>query len=143
MASTAAVSIVWPLDIPMASGKAPIAAWTVASTMYDMSRVTANGYFDSIDKDSRYKKRIELNKQRTEDYKNGSYALAGGLPDKLPDSAPYYVKDYFDYYKTSRGYIPDSPEAIILESMLKGFEQANGHNRLKKINSEFKAAISM
>ena len=128
MASTAAVSIVWPLDIPMASGKAPIAAWTVASTMYDMSRVTANGYFDSIDKDSRYKKRIELNKQRTEDYKNGSYALAGGLPD----SAPYYVKDYFDYYKTSRGYIPDSPEAIILESMLEGFEQANGHNRLKK-----------
>ena len=111
--------------------------------MYDMSRVTANGYLDSIDKDSRYKKRIELNKQRTEDYKNGSYALAGGLPDKLPDSAPYYVKDYFDYYKTSRGYIPDSPEAIILESMLEGFEQANGHNRLKKINSEFKAAISM
>lgn len=81
---------------------------TVASTMYDMSRVTANGYFDSIDKDSRYKKRIELNKQRTEDYKNGSYALAGGLPDKLPDSAPYYVKDYFDYYKTSRGYHPRS-----------------------------------
>ena len=81
---------------------------TVASTMYDMSRVTANGYFDSMDKNSRRKLRIELNKQRTEDYKNGSYALAGGLPDKLPDDAPLYLKDYFDYYKTPRGYHPRS-----------------------------------
>lgn len=81
---------------------------TVASTMYDMSRVTANGYFDSMDKNSRHKLRIELNKQRTEDYKNGSYALAGGLPDKLPDDAPFYLKDYFDYYKTPRGYHPRS-----------------------------------
>lgn len=81
---------------------------TVASTMYDMSRVTANGYFDSMDKDSRQKNRIVLNKQRTEDYKNGSYALAGGLPDKVPDGAPFYVKDYFDYYKTPRGYHPRS-----------------------------------
>lgn len=81
---------------------------TVASTMYDMSRVTANGYFDSMDKDSRQKNRIVLNKQRTEDYKNGSYALAGGLPDKVPDGAPFYVKDYFDYYKTPRGHHPRS-----------------------------------
>lgn len=81
---------------------------TVTSTMYDMTRVMAKGYFDSVDKDTRQKNRIELNKQRTEDYKNGSYALAGGLPDKVPDDAPFYVKDYFDYYKTARGYHPRS-----------------------------------
>lgn len=81
---------------------------TVSSTMYDMSRVTANGYFDSLDKSSRHKNRVELNRQRTEDYKNGSYALAGGLPDKVPDNAPFYLKDYFDYYKTPRGYHPRS-----------------------------------
>lgn len=77
---------------------------TVASTMYDMSRVTANGYFDSMDKDARHRQREALNAQRTVDYKTGSYALAGGLPDKLPDDAPFYLKDYFDYYKTQRGY---------------------------------------
>lgn len=77
---------------------------TVASTMYDMSRVTANGYFDSMDKDARHRQREALNAQRTVDYKTDSYALAGGLPDKLPDDAPFYLKDYFDYYKTQRGY---------------------------------------
>ncbi len=81
---------------------------TVASTMYDMSRVTANGYFDSMDKAARRKQREALNAQRTADYKNGSYALAGGLPDKVPSDAPFYVKDYFDYYKTPRGYHPRS-----------------------------------
>lgn len=77
---------------------------TVASTMYDMHRVTANGYFDSLDEEGRYKLRTALNKQRTEDYKNGRYALGGGVPDKLPDDAPDFVKDYFAYYKTTRGY---------------------------------------
>lgn len=77
---------------------------TVTSTMYDMSRVTANGYFDSMDKDARRQMRINLNRQRTADYKSGGYALAGGLPDSVPDDAPFYVKDYFDYYKTPRGY---------------------------------------
>ena len=81
---------------------------TVASTMYDMSRVTANGYFDSMDKAARRKQREALNAQRTADYKNGSYALAGGLPDKVPSDAHFYVKDYFDYYKTPRGYHPRS-----------------------------------
>lgn len=77
---------------------------TVASTMYDMSRVTANGYFDSMDADARYELRKQLNVQRTEDYKNGNYALAGGVVDPLPDDAPQFVKDYYDYYKTPRGY---------------------------------------
>lgn len=78
---------------------------TVAATMYDMSRVNANGYFDAADNaDSRNSLRRQLNAQRTEDYRNCSYALAGGLPDAVPDDAPQYVKDYFAYYKTERGY---------------------------------------
>lgn len=82
---------------------------TVASTMYDMTRVTANGYFDAENsEEARYAKRKALNAQRTEDYKKGSYALAGGLPDELPADAPFFVKDYYDYYKTSRGYHPRS-----------------------------------
>lgn len=81
---------------------------TVASTMYDMSRVTANGYFDSMDADQRYKLRKELNAQRTEDARNGSYALAGGVVDPLPADAPQFVKDYYAYYKTKRGYHPRS-----------------------------------
>ena len=77
---------------------------TVASTMYDMSRVTANGYFDGTDADARYELRRQLNAQRTEDYKNGTYALAGGVADPLPEDAPQFVKDYHAYYKTPRGY---------------------------------------
>lgn len=82
---------------------------TVVTTMYDMSRVNANGYFD-YDKDEaaikneRQKNRETLNAQRTEDYKNGSYKQAGGVPDKLPENAPQFVKDYYTYYKTERGY---------------------------------------
>ena len=72
--------------------------------MYDMSRVTANGYFDSMDEDARYELRKQLNAQRTEDYWNGTYALAGGVVDPLPDDAPQFVKDYHAYYKTPRGY---------------------------------------
>ncbi len=77
---------------------------TVTSTMYDMSRVTANGYFDAMDSDARYELRKQLNAQRTEDYINGSYALAGGVVDPLPEDAPQFVKDYHAYYKTARGY---------------------------------------
>lgn len=77
---------------------------TVTSTMYDMSRVTANGYFDAMDEEARYKLREQLNAQRTADYRNGNYALAGGLPDSVPDDAPFFLKDYYDYYKTKRGY---------------------------------------
>jgi fermentation-respiration switch protein FrsA (DUF1100 family) len=77
---------------------------TATSTMYDMSRVNANGYFDSMDADKRYELREQLNAQRTTDAKNGTYALAGGVVDPLPDDAPWFVKDYHSYYKTDRGY---------------------------------------
>lgn len=77
---------------------------TVTSTMYDMSRVNANGYFDAMDTDARYELRKQLNEQRTADAKYDSYALAGGLPDTLPDDAPQFLKDYYAYYKTKRGY---------------------------------------
>ena len=77
---------------------------TVTSTMYDMSRVNANGYFDSVDEDARYELKKSLNAQRIEDYKNGSYKRAGGVVDPLPEDAPFFVKDYYDYYKTERGY---------------------------------------
>lgn len=78
---------------------------TVASTMYDMTRVNAKGYFDAEDSEEvRYEKRKALNIQRTEDYRNGTYALAGGVADTVPEDAPFFVKDYHDYYKTERGY---------------------------------------
>lgn len=77
---------------------------TVTSTMYDMSRVNANGYFDAMDADQRYELRRQLNAQRTLDAKKGTYELAGGVVDPLPDDAPQFVKDYYAYYKTLRGY---------------------------------------
>ena len=78
---------------------------TVTSTMYDMTRVNAKGYFDSADSaDARYETKKALNTQRTEDYKAGTYARAGGVVDPLPADAPSFVKDYYDYYKTERGY---------------------------------------
>ena len=77
----------------------------VASTMYDMTRVNAKGYIDAEDsEEERYKKKAVLNAQRTKDFKNGTYALAGGVGDVIPDDAPFFVKDYYDYYKTERGY---------------------------------------
>jgi len=78
---------------------------TVTSTMYNMTRINAKGYFDEADNpDARYEMKVALNNQRTEDYKNGTYARAGGVVDPLPDDAPFFVKDYYDYYKTERGY---------------------------------------
>ena len=77
---------------------------SVASTMYDMTRVNARGYFDAMDADARYEARKSLNAQRIADYKNGSYQLGGGVVDPLPEDAPFFVKDYYDYYKTNRGY---------------------------------------
>ena len=78
---------------------------TVASTMYDMTRVNANGYFDEGDNaDARYEMKKALNAQRTIDYKTNEYQRAGGVVDPLPEDAPFFVKDYYDYYKTERGY---------------------------------------
>lgn len=86
---------------------------TVASTMYDMSRVTANGYFDytkdaaTLEKERMANRRI-LNAQRTEDFRTGTFKRAGGVVDPLPADAPQFVRDYYDYYKTKRGYHPRS-----------------------------------
>lgn len=78
---------------------------TVTATMYDMTRVNARGYFDAADSaDARYAAKQALNDQRTADYKAGSYSRAGGVADPLPEDAPFFVKDYYDYYKTERGY---------------------------------------
>ena len=78
---------------------------TAAMTMYDMARVNANGYFDSANsEEARYEMKKALNAQRIEDYKNGFYKLGGGVVDPLPEDAPFFVKDYYDYYKTPRGY---------------------------------------
>ena len=78
---------------------------TVASTMYDMSKVNVEGYFKSEDtKEQRMEKRKAIAQQRTEDFKNGTYKRAGGVIDPLPEDAPFFVKDYYDYYKTKRGY---------------------------------------
>lgn len=78
---------------------------TVTATMYDMTRVNAKGYFDAADSaDARYEAKKAMNAQRTADYQNGTYARAGGVVDPLPEDAPFFVKDYYDYYKTERGY---------------------------------------
>ena len=77
---------------------------TVCTTMYNMSRVNHNGYFDSVNEDELYELKKNLNEQRIKDYKNGEYELGGGVVDPLPEDAPFFVKDYYDYYKTSRGY---------------------------------------
>lgn len=82
---------------------------TVTSTMYDMSRVNANGYFDSMDANARYERRRQLNEQRTQDAKSGTIAPSkDGLPDRLTGDEPQFVKDYYDYYKTKRGFHPRS-----------------------------------
>ena len=78
---------------------------TLASTMYDMTRVNAKGYFDAQDsEEDRYNAKAALCAQRLEDLKNGEYALGGGVVDPLPEDAPFFVADYYDYYKTDRGY---------------------------------------
>ncbi|MBQ9515528.1 MAG: alpha/beta hydrolase [Ruminococcus sp.] len=82
---------------------------TVASTMYNMSRVNAKGYFDSEDdEEKRYQMKAAINAQRLEDLKNGEYKRGGGVVDPLPEDAPFFVRDYYDYYKTDRGYHPRS-----------------------------------
>ena len=82
---------------------------TIVSTMYDMSRVAGNGYFDEQDnEESRYNMRVMINTQRTDDAKTGEYKLLGGVAETIPDDAPQFLKDYHDYYKTKRGYHPRS-----------------------------------
>ncbi|MDO5842513.1 MAG: alpha/beta hydrolase [Methanobrevibacter ruminantium] len=83
---------------------------TVTSTMYNMTRINAKGYYDEADNaDARYEMKIALNNQRTEDYKNGEYARAGGVVKELTDDLPQFVVDYHNYYIEELGYHPRSP----------------------------------
>ncbi len=113
---------------------------TVCSTMYDMSRVAGNGYFDKEDnEEARYKARVAINTQRTEDYKNGTYKLLGGVVDPVADDAPQFLKDYHDYYKTKRGYHERS-----LNSNSGWAHQANTsmmNTRLFRYSSEIRSAV--
>lgn len=113
---------------------------TVCSTMYDMSRVAGNGYFDKEDnEEARYKARVAINTQRTEDYKNGTYKLLGGVVDPVPDDAPQFLKDYHAYYKTKRGYHERS-----LNSNGGWAHQANTsmmNTRLFRYSSEIRSAV--
>ena len=84
---------------------------TVTSTMYDMSRVNARGYYDSMSEEDRYRLREQLNELRTNDYRAGEYTRDGGVVDPLPDDAPLFVRQYHDYYKTERGYHRRSPNS--------------------------------
>lgn len=84
---------------------------TVTSTMYDMSRVNANGYYDAMSADDRYELRRQLNERRTAEYRSGVYERDGGVVDPLPDDVPLFVKQYHDYYKTPRGYHRRSPNS--------------------------------
>lgn len=99
---------------------------TVASTMYDMSRVTANGYFDADDNaDARYRMRQALAEQRTRDYRSGTYMRNGGVVDPVPEDAPLFVRQYHDYYKTSRGYHHRSPNSTQGISIISSLAFAN------------------
>lgn len=115
---------------------------TVTSTMYDMSRVAGNGYFDSEDdEESRHNMRVMVNKQRTEDFRNGEYVRQGGVVDPLPEDAPFFVKDYHSYYKTERGY-----HARSLNSN-KGWNATAGtslmNTRLFTYSKEIRSAVLM
>ena len=115
---------------------------TVTSTMYDMSRVAGNGYFDSEDnEESRHKSRVAVNKQRTEDYRNGEYVRQGGVIDPLPDDAPYFVKDYHAYYKTPRGYHARSLNSNEGWNATAGTSLMN--TRLFTYSSEIRSAVLM
>ena len=115
---------------------------TVTSTMYDMSRVAGNGYFDADDnEESRYRARVAVNAQRTKDYQSGDYARAGGVIDPLPEDAPYFVKDYYDYYKTPRGYHPRSLNSNDGWTVTTGTSLMN--TRLFTYSKEIRSAVLM
>ena len=115
---------------------------TVTSTMYDMSRVAGNGYFDADDnEESRYRARVAVNAQRTKDYQSGEYARAGGVIDPLPEDAPYFVKDYYDYYKTPRGYHPRSLNSNDGWTVTTGTSLMN--TRLFTYSKEIRSAVLM
>ena len=115
---------------------------TITSTMYDMSRVAGNGYFDEQDnEEARYGMRVAASDQRTEDYRNGDYMKQGGVVDPLPEDAPYFVKDYHAYYKTPRGYHPRSLNSNNGWSFTTGTSLMN--TRLFTYSNEIRSAVLM
>lgn len=114
---------------------------TVTSTMYDMSRVNAKGYYDSIDEEARYQLKQDLNTQRLEDFRNGKFKRAGGVVDPLPDDAPKFVKDYYDYYKTDRGYHERSLNSNEGWNVTSSLSFINGP--LLQYSSEIKSSVLM
>ena len=115
---------------------------TITSTMYDMSRVAGNGYFDEQDnEEARYGMRVAASDQRTEDYRNGDYMKQGGVVDPLPEDAPYFVKDYHAYYKTPRGYHPRSLNSNKGWSFTTGTSLMN--TRLFTYSNEIRSAVLM
>ena len=115
---------------------------TITSTMYDMSRVAGNGYFDEQDnEEARHGMRVASSKQRTEDYRNGGYMKQGGVVDPLPEDAPYFVKDYHAYYKTPRGYHPRSLNSNNGWSFTTGTSLMN--TRLFTYSNEIRSAVLM
>lgn len=115
---------------------------TITSTMYDMSRVAGNGYFDSEDsEEARYNARVAINSQRTIDFRKGDYKKAGGVIDPLPEDAPYFVKDYHAYYKTPRGYHPRSLNSNNGWSFTTGTSLMN--TRLFTYSNEIRSAVLM
>lgn len=112
---------------------------TVVSTMYDMTRVTAKGYFDSIDEDQRYKLKENLNSQRNIDFQSNTYEPAGGVADPVPKDAPDFVKDYHDYYKTERGYHERSVNSNKGWATTSALSYMN--NKLLAYSSEIRGAV--
>ena len=114
---------------------------TVASTMYDMTRVTANGYFDKEDSAAARKAKKEaMNAQRIKDFKSGSYELGGGVPDKLPDDAPQFVKDYYAYYKTPRGYHTPTTRRRAATTYARSIRTADG-TRPRRFRSSMRSCL--
>lgn len=112
---------------------------TAAITMYDMTRIAANGYFDSADsEEARYEQRVALNKQRTEDYKNGTFKNGGGLPDERPAEEGFF-QQYWDYYKTERGYHPRSLNSNMGWNASAGTSLLN--NKLLSYTNEIRNAV--
>lgn len=112
---------------------------TVTSTMYDITRVSALGYNDSVDADGRYAMREELSAQRTADARSGVYQRVGGFPEHLPDEAPRFMKDYFDYYRSPRGFHPRSANSTDGWNITAAISYAN--TRILAYAAEIRSAV--
>lgn len=112
---------------------------TVVSTMYDMTRIAAKGYFDSVDEDQRYELKENLNAQRNIDFQSNTYERAGGVVDPVPEDALDFVKDYHDYYKTERGYHERSVNSNKGWAITSSLSYMNG--KLLAYSSEIRSAV--